>query len=111
MEYGQNAGTPHKDTLALVLKHPDDGAWRDDASCKEMGNAEFFATFNNNGKEAQERLRQVRAICTACKVNKECLDFAVRNEIAYGVWGGMTASERKVMFPRVSVMGQRRSAK
>lgn len=111
MEYGANAGTPHKDTLALVLKSPDDGTWRDEASCKEMGNSEFFMTLSNNGKEVLRRLQEVRNICAGCKVNKECLDFAVRNEIAHGIWGGMTAPERKAMFPKVSVVGQRRSPK
>lgn len=100
-----------KATLALVLKNPDDGVWRDFASCKKMGNTEFFATFNNNGKESQQRLREVRAICNNCAVQKECLDFSVRNEIAYGIWGGLTATERKELFTKVSVTGQRRSAK
>jgi WhiB family redox-sensing transcriptional regulator len=106
-----NLGTPHKSTLALVLKSPDDGVWRDHASCKTMGNTEFFATFQGNSKSHEERLDRVRTICNECPVNKECLDFAVRNEIAYGVWGGLTPKERKQKFAPVSVMGQRRSAK
>lgn len=98
-------------TLALVLKHPDDGEWRDDASCKKMGNTKFFQTPHNHNKKAIAIIREVKAICGSCLVQKNCLDFAVKNEIKDGIWGGMTASERKQAFPQVSVMGQRRVAK
>lgn len=111
MEKVSDGGKPHKDTLSLVLKHPDDGVWRDSASCRTMGNADFFASLHNRSREALDRLARVREICGQCKVRTECLDFAVRNEIAYGVWGGLTSTERKQMFARVSVTGQRRSAK
>ena len=100
-----------KATLALVLKHPDGGEWRDDASCKKMGNTMFFQTPHNNSKKVIALIKEVKAICESCPVQKNCLDFAVKNEIKDGIWGGMTSSERKQAFPQVSVMGQRRSAK
>lgn len=98
-------------TLALVLQHPDDGEWRDDASCKKMGNTMFFQTLHNRDKEVKAIISGVKTICGSCPVQKNCLDFAVRNEIKDGIWGGMTSAERKQAFPRVSVMGQRRSVK
>lgn len=97
-----------KGTLSLVLKHPDDGVWRDDASCKKMGNTQFFESLHNRSKEVAQRLLEVKELCASCPVNKDCLDFAVKNEIKYGIWGGMTPQERTQAFPQVSVMGQRR---
>lgn len=34
-------------------------------------------------------------ICEACSVKIECRDWAIENEEKYGIWGGMTANERK----------------
>jgi len=98
-------------TLALVLQHPDDGVWRDNASCKKMGNTLFFQTLHNNSKKILESINEVKALCESCPVKEDCLDFAVRNDIKDGIWGGMTPTERKQAFPQVSVMGQRRAVK
>lgn len=100
-----------KASLVSVLRHPDDGEWRDDASCKKMGNTLFFQTPHNNSKKTIAVIREVKTICRSCPVQQKCLDFAVNNEIKDGIWGGMTPSERKQAFPQVSVMGQRRAPK
>jgi WhiB family transcriptional regulator, redox-sensing transcriptional regulator len=34
-----------------------------------------------------------RAVCSRCLVRRECLDYAIRNEITEGIWGGLTGSE------------------
>lgn len=34
-------------------------------------------------------------ICTACPVIDDCLDWALTNKEPYGVWGGLTAQERR----------------
>lgn len=38
---------------------------------------------------------QAKAICRDCPVEADCYQFAVDECIDYGVWGGMTASERR----------------
>jgi Transcription factor WhiB len=41
------------------------------------------------------------AICRRCLVRFECLDYAIRNEITEGVWGGLFGRElRKAQGPR-----------
>ena len=38
------------------------------------------------------------AICAACPVRRQCLDFALNNPLGqYGIWGGTTAYERRRM--------------
>lgn len=83
--------------LSLGLKHPDDGEWRDDASCKTMGNKMFFDNLHNNSKEVAQRMIEVKTLCGGCPVNEKCLDFALKNEIKYGIWGGKTPQERKFL--------------
>lgn len=34
-------------------------------------------------------------ICAECSVIQECLEFAYRNRERYGVWGGLTAEQRR----------------
>lgn len=48
------------------------------------------------------RIQAARAIalCTACPVRAECLEYAMRNwtdGAGEGVWGGLVAAERRVI--------------
>lgn len=36
-----------------------------------------------------------KAICATCPVTRACLSYAVTEGILHGVWGGLTASERR----------------
>jgi WhiB family redox-sensing transcriptional regulator len=38
-----------------------------------------------------------RQICAECPVRQQCLEFAVSNRIAYGIWGGLTGPERSAL--------------
>lgn len=44
----------------------------------------------------QARFPEARALCAACPVRRECLEFALQRLPTqdYGLWGGTTASER-----------------
>lgn len=89
------------------LQYPDDGRWRDKASCKNVDNRLFFDFFQGNCKADDERLAFLKELCSKCPVKKECLDFAVRNGIQYGVWGGLLPKERKEIITQVSVMSDK----
>jgi WhiB family redox-sensing transcriptional regulator len=36
-----------------------------------------------------------QAICAECPLSVRCLEYAVNNNIEFGVWGGQTADERQ----------------
>jgi hypothetical protein len=38
-----------------------------------------------------------RRVCSACPVRQQCLDYAITNRIAYGIWGGLTERERRAL--------------
>jgi len=67
--------------------------WFDLASCKGKDNTMFFG--NENGNVPSDVARKVKRICSECPVSFECLNFAIENEEQYGIWGGLTAKERK----------------
>ena len=45
--------------------------------------------------ERGEDPRPARRICAGCVVRQECLDYAIRNDIKFGIWGGLGERERR----------------
>ena len=44
-----------------------------------------------------------RKICATCDVKALCLDYALRNRIDHGVWGGTSERERRRILRRFQV--------
>ena len=65
--------------------------WRDSALCAETDPDAFFPEKGGSAAMA-------RNICRCCEVRAECLAFALANPLLaeFGIWGGLTASERRV---------------
>lgn len=42
--------------------------------------------------------REVRRFCATCPVRTECLAHALDHRIEFGVWGGMTERERRILL-------------
>jgi WhiB family redox-sensing transcriptional regulator len=64
--------------------------WREDAACKGMDVDMFYPERGKNGREAI-------AVCAGCIVVKDCLHYALSNGIKYGIWGGKSERQRRVM--------------
>lgn len=43
---------------------------------------------------SRAEVQVAKSICYLCPVRDECLDYAIRNEERWGVWGGLTTPER-----------------
>lgn len=72
--------------------------WESRARC--IGNLEPFFRLSPGGAPRTLRNRvdpaaEAKSICRRCPVRRECLDYAMTNEIRHGVWGGMDEKERK----------------
>lgn len=63
--------------------------WRDYASCRGVDPELWFP---KTGREESAR-RAVR-ICNSCPVKQQCLQFALDNEIDFGIFGGVNAKQR-----------------
>lgn len=49
---------------------------------------------------AAEAAAKAKALCAACPVCEECLEYSLANGIRYGTWGGHTQDERREMMRR-----------
>lgn len=75
-------------TASLLTPEP----WTVDALCAQTDPDMFFP-----GKGDHIAAKAARTVCNACLVAAECLAYALRTYEDEGVWGGMTAQQRKKM--------------
>ena len=64
--------------------------WQLQANCDETNTELFFS-------KLESKVAKAKALCGSCAVAKECLQFAIDTKIEFGIFGGVTADERKVL--------------
>ena len=62
-------------------------SWTEEANCKGADADLFFP-------ERGASTRKAKAICRACTVQDECLEYAVENSEKFGIWVGLSERER-----------------
>lgn len=65
-------------------------AWQQDALCAQTDPEAFFPEKGGSTREA-------KAVCQACQVRAECLEYALANDERFGIWGGLSERERRRM--------------
>ena len=63
-------------------------SWTEEANCKGADADLFFP-------ERGASTRKAKAICRACTVQDQCLEYAVENSEKFGIWGGLSERERR----------------
>ena len=72
-----------------------------EALCAKSGNPDFwFPEFYKN-KALKSQLEVIKRICGECVHRIECADFAIKEDISDGVWGGLTPRERTALRGKV----------
>lgn len=73
-----------------------DLSWQEEAACLGEDTGLFFpgGTTPTNKVNSLER-EIVGQFCIPCPVKGACLEYAMRGNERWGVWGGMTSLERK----------------
>ena len=69
-------------------------SWLDGAACRGMNAQLFFGPEGEKGQDREIRAAKAKAICAQCPVREQCLDYAFRNSIKHGIWGGLNNEER-----------------
>lgn len=72
--------------------------WRHHAACRDE-DPELFFPVTDQGPGAMQTAR-AKAICHRCPVRAECLQFAIDDGLDYGIFGGLTGTERRILVRR-----------
>lgn len=72
--------------------------WRTKAACYSTDPSVFFD---------EHKVDKARQVCARCTVRRSCLEYVIQNDIQWGVWAGMTATERASKIPRRTLGGGR----
>jgi WhiB family redox-sensing transcriptional regulator len=65
--------------------------WRDRAACRRDNTNHWFAD------ETARSARYAKSVCSTCPVQTECLEYAIENDIPFGIWGAKTPRERSML--------------
>lgn len=74
---------------------------RPEAACRSAL-ISFFPDDHLTAQEKREQEGEAKQICLTCPIMQLCQAYAILNE-NYGVWGGMTESERRSARAKVSL--------
>jgi WhiB family redox-sensing transcriptional regulator len=67
-----------------------DHSWHSEALCRGSSPELFFF----EAGQSKRKNYVVENYCKLCPVKQRCLDYALNNDIRFGVWGGLTQAER-----------------
>jgi WhiB family transcriptional regulator, redox-sensing transcriptional regulator len=82
--------------LAEIGWHRPD--WQDEALCRDTGTHHWFPTERDDVLSSDDpKWLRARAWCARCPVKVECLEWALIVDVRYGMWGGTTPKERRVI--------------
>ena len=72
--------------------------WQLSGACRDEDPKLFFHPEGERGPTREAREGAAKAICRRCPVIRECAAHALASREPYGVWGGMTESEREQLL-------------
>ncbi|SOD61077.1 WhiB family transcriptional regulator, redox-sensing transcriptional regulator [Streptomyces zhaozhouensis] len=76
------------------------GPWHSEAACRRDEAGLFFAPSQEPTAARLSREQAAKSVCARCPVLIECREHALLQPEPYGVWGGLTAAERRVVLSR-----------
>lgn len=84
--------------MASILRLPQPlvevWGWQARAACRNLDSSMFFHPDGERGFRRQQREDRAKAICAGCPVRAECLEHSLRVQEPYGIWGGLSETER-----------------
>lgn len=84
---------------------PADARWQDFALCRDSDPDLWFA----EGQGGQP-YREAKAICKRCPVRPSCLEYALEHGERWGLWGGLSEHERRMLLRQRQAAGRERAA-
>ncbi|MGC5627689.1 WhiB family transcriptional regulator [Georgenia sp. Z1344] len=72
-----------------------DPNWRVQGACTDLPTDDFFP--EGQGKAVDAQVARAKAVCASCPVAEMCLEFSLRTNQPFGIFGGTTPSERRAI--------------
>ena len=72
--------------------------WQIHGSCRGEDSSVFFNPDGERGRARSRRENHAKAICATCPVLDECRQHALAVGEPYGIWGGLSESERAALL-------------
>ena len=66
------------------------------------------AFFPEQGGGLNSDIKSAKSICERCPARRECLTYALEANEQYGIWGGLTTSERQRLRRGQQAQGRNR---
>ncbi|MDX3535195.1 WhiB family transcriptional regulator [Streptomyces sp. MB09-01] len=98
---------PHQSLKVAAVPKPrvparaEDGPWHAEAVCRRDEAGLFFAPSKEPTAARLSREEAAKRVCARCPVMVACREHALLQPEPYGVWGGLTAAERRVVLARM----------
>ena len=86
------------DTRRLPAAVAESWDWQLDGACRGLDSSYFFHPEGERGPARAGREERAKQVCRGCPVLDECRSHALLAQEPYGVWGGLSESERESMF-------------
>ncbi len=85
----------HANEPALATPITEERPWAAFAICRDRDPDVFFPATPEGESDA------IR-VCRGCPVQIDCLEFAIEAKIRFGIWGGMTESQRRALQRQIA---------
>jgi WhiB family redox-sensing transcriptional regulator len=81
-----------------AAKQSTGAGWRSEAACTDHHPDLFFPSEDAPAELVRVQEATAKAICRSCPVAGICLSTALGQGLAYGVWGGLSADDRRAVL-------------
>lgn len=71
--------------------------WQMHGVCRGVESSVFFHPDGERGRARAQRERRAKELCRACPVIIQCRQHALAVAEPYGIWGGLSESERAAL--------------
>lgn len=86
------------DTRRLPVPVTETYDWQMQGACRGMDSAFFFHPEGERGPARASRETRAKQVCRGCPVLEQCRRHALAAHEPYGVWGGLSESERDDIY-------------
>ena len=83
--------------------------WQLRARCRGVDSSVFFAPDGERGRARWVREERAKRLCLDCPVLAQCREHALTIAEPFGVWGGLSETERAPLAGSVAAIGDSRA--